>query len=138
MIVVNNYYYIYIYMNIINILDNINLIYKRKQLLTSIIDELNIDTEEQQKEQQKEQEINNKLENIKSVQKKYIEDVLEQLTYKKTDHWIWYIFPQICGFGSSAQDKKYCINLPGLGFWLSSSYFIGRLLAWKIGPINWE
>ena len=34
--------------------------------------------------------------------------------------------------------NKSCIRFAGFGFWSSSSYFIGLLLAWKIGPINWE
>ena len=29
---------------------------------------------------------------------------------KKQGHWMWYIFPQLIGLGSSAQSKRYAIN----------------------------
>jgi uncharacterized protein (DUF1810 family) len=29
---------------------------------------------------------------------------------RKTTHWIWYIFPQLTGLGSSGQSKKYAIK----------------------------
>ena len=34
--------------------------------------------------------------------------------------------------------NKSCIRFADFGFRLISSYLIGRELAWKIGPINWE
>lgn len=29
---------------------------------------------------------------------------------KKHGHWMWYIFPQLIGLGSSAQSKRYALN----------------------------
>lgn len=38
------------------------------------------------------------------------QDALQEISNgRKTSHWIWYIFPQLAGFGSSKADKTYGI-----------------------------
>ena len=45
------------------------------------------------------------------IQKYDYKDALKEIKKgKKTGHWIWYIFPQITGLGSSFMCKKYDIQ----------------------------
>ena len=36
----------------------------------------------------------------------------EIVTGRKRSHWMWYIFPQIGGLGSSAMSRRYAIKSP--------------------------
>lgn len=40
----------------------------------------------------------------------YVQALEEMRKGRKSSHWIWYIFPQIKGFGHSAMTKKYAIG----------------------------
>jgi uncharacterized protein (DUF1810 family) len=38
------------------------------------------------------------------------EDVLDELRRgRKTSHWMWFVFPQVAGLGSSATSRRYAI-----------------------------
>ena len=47
---------------------------------------------------------------IKAHEKNYELALLEIKTGKKKSHWIWYIFPQLKGFGNSATSEFYGID----------------------------
>ena len=47
---------------------------------------------------------------IKAQENDYIKALNEIKAGKKTGHWIWYIFPQIDGFGKSITSKFYAIK----------------------------
>jgi uncharacterized protein (DUF1810 family) len=49
---------------------------------------------------------------------------------KKTSHWIWFIFPQLAGLGSSDNSKFYSIsNLEEARFYLQHSVLGNRLVS---------
>jgi uncharacterized protein (DUF1810 family) len=51
------------------------------------------------------------LERFVQAQEHVYESVLAELrSGRKTGHWIWYIFPQIAGLGSSAMSQHYAIT----------------------------
>jgi uncharacterized protein (DUF1810 family) len=53
------------------------------------------------------------LERFVDAQKDQYPQVLRELTAgRKTSHWMWYIFPQIQGLGSSFTAQKYAISSP--------------------------
>ena len=50
------------------------------------------------------------LERFVAAQDEVYEDVLEELRRgRKTSHWIWFIFPQLAGLGSSPMSQRYAI-----------------------------
>jgi uncharacterized protein (DUF1810 family) len=51
------------------------------------------------------------LERFAGAQEHVYEGVLEELHRgRKTGHWIWYIFPQVAGLGSSGMSQRYAIS----------------------------
>ena len=51
------------------------------------------------------------LERFVEAQERVYEGVLAELrSGRKTGHWIWYVFPQIAGLGSSAMSRQYAIT----------------------------
>ena len=51
------------------------------------------------------------LDRFVSAQQGVYEDVLDELRRgRKVGHWIWFIFPQIAGLGSSAMSQRYAIS----------------------------
>jgi uncharacterized protein (DUF1810 family) len=51
------------------------------------------------------------LERFVEAQEPVYESVLAELrSGRKTSHWIWYVFPQIAGLGSSAMSQRYAIT----------------------------
>ncbi|MEO3407530.1 DUF1810 domain-containing protein [Mucilaginibacter sp. CAU 1740] len=53
----------------------------------------------------------NKLQRFISAQEKDYETALAEITSgKKRSHWMWYIFPQIAGLGSTDISKHYAIR----------------------------
>lgn len=52
-------------------------------------------------------EAQNKLINGKSTYKLAFEEITN---HKKLNHWIWYVFPQLTGLGTSEYSKYYGIN----------------------------
>lgn len=40
----------------------------------------------------------------------YLKALSEVRNGKKESHWMWYIFPQLAGFGHSEMSKRYAIN----------------------------
>lgn len=51
------------------------------------------------------------LERFVEAQERVYEGVLAELrSGRKTGHWIWYVFPQVAGLGSSAMSQTYAIS----------------------------
>jgi len=51
------------------------------------------------------------LERFVEAQERVYDGVLAELrSGRKTGHWIWYVFPQIAGLGSSAMSQRYAIS----------------------------
>ena len=51
------------------------------------------------------------LERFVEAQERVYESVLAELrSGRKTGHWIWYVFPQVAGLGSSAMSQRYAIT----------------------------
>ena len=51
------------------------------------------------------------LERFVTAQQYVYDDVLEELRRgRKTGHWIWFIFPQVAGLGSSTMSQHYAIG----------------------------
>ena len=51
------------------------------------------------------------LDRFVSAQKPVFEQVVSELKAgRKTGHWMWYIFPQICGLGSSPMAREFEIS----------------------------
>lgn len=51
------------------------------------------------------------LQRFLQAQERDHEAVLDELRAgRKRSHWIWYVFPQIAGLGSSAMSQKYAIS----------------------------
>lgn len=51
------------------------------------------------------------LQRFVEAQKRNYADALAELTAgRKTSHWMWYVFPQIAGLGSSAMAQTYAIG----------------------------
>src|SRR5687768_9081059 len=54
------------------------------------------------------------LQRFVDAQRDVIERVYEELANGlKTSHWMWYVFPQLAGLGSSSMARRYAIS--GLG-----------------------
>jgi uncharacterized protein (DUF1810 family) len=51
------------------------------------------------------------LERFVEAQERVYEGALAELrSGRKTGHWIWYVFPQVAGLGSSAMSQRYAIS----------------------------
>jgi len=51
------------------------------------------------------------LERFVEAQERVYDGVLAELrSGRKTGHWIWYVFPQVAGLGSSAMSQTYAIS----------------------------
>jgi uncharacterized protein (DUF1810 family) len=51
------------------------------------------------------------LERFRSAQRGVIESAIAEVRNgRKTGHWMWFVFPQIAGLGSSSMSRKYAIH----------------------------
>lgn len=51
------------------------------------------------------------LDRFHGAQARYYKDALREITAgRKRSHWIWYVFPQIAGLGTSATSREYAIQ----------------------------
>ncbi|MEO6871978.1 MAG: DUF1810 domain-containing protein [Chthoniobacterales bacterium] len=70
------------------------------------------------------------LERFITAQEGIFETALQELTRgRKESHWMWFIFPQIAGLGSSTMAQRYAIqSRPGAEAYLSHPILSRRLL----------
>ena len=47
---------------------------------------------------------------VQAQERSYADALAEIRSGRKTSHWMWYVFPQIRGLGSSAMSKMYAIQ----------------------------
>lgn len=47
---------------------------------------------------------------VLAQQRNYADELREMQNGKKESHWIWYVFPQIRGLGSSHMSQKYALS----------------------------
>ena len=59
----------------------------------------------------------------------YNQVIAELRDGQKRSHWMWYIFPQLDGLGSSAMSKRFAIRSPAE----AAAYLEHPLLGWRLG-----